>query len=155
MLRAITILTALAGLVLLTTAAAAADEQEWQKPQRSPIEQITERIRLLEREFELIIRQFSRTVLGLNVHQGHMMVNRSPTGDQAVRLEERADPAAANTDSNVPSVIPGMEILSQLASASSRNPIALLQQLLTTIMLQFQALMRTLTSLPGSEVLGR
>lgn len=147
MLRAITLLSLLwVGTSVLVTGTSGQSVES-----RSPIEQITERIRLVEREFELIIRQFSRTVLGLNVHQSQMAANRSPGRS----LEERADRAATNTDSAVPSVIPGMGVLSQLTSTVNRNPIVLLQQLFMGILLQFQSVMRTLTSLPGSQVLGR
>ena len=119
--------------------------------ERPLVDQIAERVRLLEREFELIIRQFSRTVLGMDVHGGNV-VNRSPAA--ASSLTARADPAAGNGIQGVPIAIPGMDVLTQLAS-SGGNPLAVLQQLFMGIVMQFQSILRTLTSLPGSEILGR
>ena len=150
----------------LTNAAADDDSS------RPLIDQISERIRLLERDFELLIRQFSRTVLGMDVHSTSARHVESAAAAAAAAaaasaaagvepkhvqrlqsIEGRADPAAGSTDTRVPTVIPGMGVLSNWSTGG--NPLAVLQQLLMGILAQFQSLLRTLTSLPGSEILGR
>lgn len=117
---------------------------------RPLIEQIFEHIRLFERDLELMVRQFSRTVLGMNVH-GRQSAS-SP-------IKLHADPATIDTGINgLPTSLPGMESVTQLTgmtTAGGTNPLAVLQQLFMGIIMQFQSLIRTLTAIPGTEILGR
>lgn len=53
-------------------------------PQRTFIYQLTERILLLQREFNLIMRQFERTILGLNQNQQKTTVNTAHTATKDV-----------------------------------------------------------------------
>lgn len=116
---------------------------------RPMIDQITERVILMERDFELVVRQFYRTVLGMDVHKSNIL-NQSPGASRTAR----ADPSASNGIQVLPTAIPGMDMVTQLAS-SGVNPVAVMQQLFMGIIMQFQSILRTLTSLPGSEILGR
>lgn len=130
-----------------------------QAEDRPILDQLAERLRLIERDFELMISQFGRTVLGMDVHNvGSNVLNQSPPFSAAYYQQQqrtgRADPAADNSNQVLPIAIPGMDTVTQLASTGG-NPLAILQQLFMGILMQFQSILRTLTSLPGSEILGR
>lgn len=134
--------------------------------QRPVMVQVLDRIRILEKEFELIVRQFSRTVFGANVHTSQLngVANHQPLNDRT----GRSDPENPSFSLSLPAAIPGMSLLSQLGSDMQRsepntvnrqsdlisNPFQVLQELIMNIMMQFQAIIRTLTALPGSEILG-